>query len=104
MYMTYVKNPVATLLVGAFVFASSSHAETPCDFKGVSVGDKMISAEVMTALGVTKYKVNPPPFSWKERHAVIEKYGVVAASELADWDIGPHCNDDSCVIPYGVDV
>jgi hypothetical protein len=40
---------VAALLVGELLFASPSHAETPCDFKGISVGDKMTPAEIMTA-------------------------------------------------------
>jgi hypothetical protein len=51
---------IAALLISAFLFASSSRAETPCDFKGISVGDRMTPAEVMAALGVTKYKTNPP--------------------------------------------
>jgi hypothetical protein len=94
--------PLAVLLVSAFVFASSSHAETPCDFKGVFVGDKMTPAEVMAALGVTKYKMNPTLPSWKERQPLVEKYGLIAAGELAEWDVGPYCDDRSCVIPYGV--
>jgi hypothetical protein len=94
--------PLVALLVSAFVFANSSHAETPCDFKGVFVGDKMTPAGVMAALGVTKYKMNPKRPSWEEQEPNIHKYGVVAAGELADWDIGPYCDDRSCVIPYGV--
>ena len=43
---------IAALLVGAVFFASSSRAETPCDFKGISVGDKMAPAEIMAVLGV----------------------------------------------------
>ena len=50
-----------TVLVVALLFASPLLAETPCDFKGISVGSKMSPAQLMSALGVTKYKTNPPP-------------------------------------------
>jgi hypothetical protein len=39
------------VLVGTLFFASPLFAETPCDFKGISVGDKMSASEVMSALG-----------------------------------------------------
>ena len=41
------------VLVGALLFANPVLAETPCDFKGVSVGNKMSPAQIMSALGVT---------------------------------------------------
>ena len=49
------------MLVGILFFASRSPAETPCDFKGISVGNKMSPAQLMSALGVTRYKTNPAP-------------------------------------------
>jgi len=61
-----VKRPLVTLLAGAWLFAGSAQAETPCDFKGISVGDKMTAAEVMNTLGVAKYKANSKRPSWKE--------------------------------------
>lgn len=95
---------VAILLVSAFSFAASSHAETPCNFKGVSVGDKMTPAEVMAAFGVAKYKISPTFPSWEEREPRIQKYSSMVAAELDDWDIGPYCEDDYCRIPGGVGV
>ncbi|HEV2098279.1 MAG TPA: hypothetical protein VGR45_05065 [Stellaceae bacterium] len=95
---------ISALLVGALLFASPSHAETPCDFKGISVGNKMAPADVMAALGVTKYKTNPaqPPFG--ETLALAQKYGTIPAAELKDWNIGPYCDETSCRVPYGVAV
>ena len=99
-----MKKQFGALLVSTFFFTNTSHAETPCDFKGISVGDKTTSAEIMAALGVTKYKMNPKFPSWEESQPVIEKYGLAGSSELAEWDIGPYCDDASCRIPYGVNV
>lgn len=64
----------------------------------------MTSADVMVALGVTKYKTDPKFPSWEERQPVIHKYGLAESTELAEWDIGPYCDDTSCRIPYGVNV
>jgi hypothetical protein len=82
-----VKKSLLALLASAFF--SSSHAETPCDFKGISVGDKATPAEVMTALGVAKYKTNPKRASREEMLPNVSKYGLSAAAEIADWDMGP---------------
>jgi hypothetical protein len=95
---------IAACLVAALPFASPSHAETPCDFKGISVGNTMTAAEIMTALGVTKYKTNPAPASFEKMMPIVEKYGTIAAMELEDWNIGPYCAETSCRIPYGVTV
>ncbi len=92
---------VACLIVGVLFFASASRAETPCDFKGVSVGNKMAAAEIMAAFGVTKYKTNP---SFEADMAAVEKYSTIPAMELEEWKIGPYCDDSSCRIPYGVTV
>jgi len=79
---------IAALLVSTLSFASPSHAETPCDFKGVSVGNKMAPAEIMAALGVTNYKTNPPQSSFEEMMALAKKYGTISAGELLDEKIG----------------
>jgi hypothetical protein len=94
----------AALLVGALLFASPSHAETPCDFKGLSVGDKVTPADIMTALGVTKYKTNPARPSFEETNALAQKYSTIPAAELQDWNIGPYCEGTSCRVPFGVTV
>lgn len=95
---------ITALLVGALLFASSSRAETPCDFKGISVGNKMAPAEIMAALGVAKYKMNPARPSFDETLALAQKYGTIPAAELEEWGIGPYCDETSCRVPYGVAV
>jgi hypothetical protein len=95
---------IPALLVGALFFVSPSRAETPCDFKGIAVGNKMTPAEIMTALGVTKYKINPARPSSDETFALAQKYGTIPAGELEDWNIGPYCDETSCRVPYGVAV
>ena len=91
-----------TVLIGTLLFASPLHAETPCDFKGISVGSKMSPAQLMAALGVTQYKTNPAPHS--PSLALTGKYGFVAAGEIEDREIGPYCNNAKCTVPYGVAV
>ena len=95
---------VAVLSTTLLLFTTASHADTPCDFKGVSVGDKMSPAQIMSALGVTNYKLNPKLPSFEENLPNIQKYGVLAAGEIRDWNIGPYCDDRLCTIPWGVSV
>ena len=82
--------------------ANAAFAETPCDFKGLSVGDKLSPAEAMAALGIRNYKTNPKNASFEQLEPNVEKYGIIAASEIEDWKIGPYCHQTSCNIPYGV--
>jgi hypothetical protein len=95
----------APLLAAIALLATPSHAATPCDFKGISVGSKMSPAQIMTALGVTKYKMNPARPSWEKTAPIVKKYGLMMEAELENWDLGPFCETNSrCVIPYGVGV
>ena len=36
--------------------------------------------------------------------ALADKYGLMAAAEIEEWNIGPSCDDKSCVVPYGIGV
>jgi hypothetical protein len=92
------------MLVGILFFATPLLAETPCDFKGVSVGSKMSPAEIMSALGVDQYKMNPARSSFDKTMALAKKYGMMAAAEIEESDIGPYCDDKSCIIPHGIGV
>jgi hypothetical protein len=56
-----VKHVVALFITG-LLFVGPSLAETPCDFKGISVGSRMSPAEIMSALGISQYKTNPQVF------------------------------------------
>src|SRR5262249_48304962 len=96
-----MKQTAAALLGFTTMTRQAAGAETPCDFKGISVGDRMKPAEIMTALGITKYRTNPVlPFDL----ALIQKNGIISAAEIQEWKIGPYCDETSCRIPYGVAV
>ena len=61
----------------------------------------MSPAEIMSALGISQYKTNPQrPFDM----ALVEKYGLMAAADIEEFHIGPHCDDKSCIVPYGIGV
>jgi hypothetical protein len=75
---------IVGLFIGSFLFISPSLAETPCDFKNISVGNRMSPAEIMSALGVSRYKTNPPrPFDM----GLVNKYGLMAAADIEEWNI-----------------
>jgi hypothetical protein len=95
--------PIVAFVTG-LLFVSPALAGTPCDFKGVSVGSKLSPAEIMSALGIAQYKTNPPKLPFEQIMALAGKYGLMAAAEIEEWDIGPFCDEKSCVVPYGIRV
>jgi hypothetical protein len=82
----------------------SGEFEPPCDFKGISVGNRMTPSEIMSGLGVTKYKTSPERSSFEDTMAAAQKYGIIPAGELEDWNIGPYCTETYCRVPHGVTV
>ena len=78
-------------------------AEVPCDFKGISVGDKLAPAQIMAKLGVSKFKYIPHRLSSDSEAELIAKYGWTGAAEIQDWYIGPYCDSNTCKVP-GVNV
>lgn len=92
----------AALTIIWLIFSSNANAEVPCDFKGVSVGDKLTPAEFMKKLGIKKYVLNPKIPEYAQQRLLIEKHGLISASEIAEWKTGPYCDNDSCRIPSGV--
>ncbi len=86
------------------VTAACAVAETPCDFKGVAVGDKATPASVMAAFGIENYKVDPPRWPFEKKMQVANKYGLAAADEIEGWEVGAACEKDLCQIPYGMSV
>jgi hypothetical protein len=104
MISCFIPPVTAALFIGYFFVATASRAEVPCDFKGIAVGSRMAPAEVMAALGVTKYTMNPPRPSFDETWPLIQKYGGIPAMELEEWKLGPYCDENSCRLPYGVTV
>ena len=61
----------------------------------------MSPAEIMSALGVSRYKTNPP-LSYDM--ALADKYGLIPAAEIEESNIGPYCDSKSCVVPHGISV
>jgi hypothetical protein len=102
--ISIVSPAISAVFMGAFFVATVSHAETPCDFKGIAVGNRMAPAEIMAALGVTKYKINPQRPSFDVTWPLEKKYGIIPADELEDWKLGPYCDENYCRVPYGVTV
>jgi hypothetical protein len=90
--------------VGLLVISSAVRGEVPCDFKGVSVGDKLIPDQIMKNFGIPKFVTNPETASLDTMGPLYDKYGLTGASELEDWKIGPYCRDTYCRIPRGVTV
>jgi hypothetical protein len=83
--------------------ATPARSQVPCDFKGVSVGDKLTREQLMQRLGISKFKVDPPDLSrneidWKE----VDKYGITGVAERQDDKTGPYCRENSCNIPFGI--
>src|SRR4051812_13057725 len=78
------------------------HSQVPCDFKGVSVGDKITREQLMQRLGIKNFKLDPPTPSFEEGYPKVEQYGINGAAEREDDKIGPYCREDSCEIPRGI--
>ncbi len=95
---------VAALAFGLLLAPLTARGEIPCDFKGVSVGDKLAPAEIMAKFGITKYVTDPQGASFEEMKSLYEKYSIAVAGELEDWKIGSYCKATHCQIPYGVTV
>jgi len=85
------------------------HAATPCDFKGLSVGDKATPTQIMKHFGIDKFvedsdaeftKQQKAPGYWEH----VKKVGLHNAAEEIFWRMGPSCNYNSCEIPFGVTV
>jgi len=88
------------MLGATSLFSAPVRSQVPCDFKGVSVGDKMSREQLMQRLGVSSFKIDPPTSSWDE----VEKYGITGAAERQDDKTGPYCRETSCNIPFGIHV
>jgi hypothetical protein len=82
---------------------SQALAAPPCDFMGLSVGDKMTSQEIMSHFGIQTYKTNPD-LNVMARPDMYEKYGLLGALEELKFEAGPYCEKDFCNIPYGITI
>jgi len=82
-------------------------AATPCDFKGLSVGDRATPQQIMQRFGVTKYADSDTPLTPDQLKARLERakeVSLINALEEEEWKQGPACDKTSCRIPYGITV
>lgn len=88
------------ILIFIFQFISTlSYANiSSCEFKGVSVGDKINIPDVMHKLGVKNYKINPKKPDFLEEQKLWDQYGFLGASEISNNKIGNYCDINSCRI------
>lgn len=88
------------LLILSLLFITNNvYAAIPsCDFKGISVGDKIEIPDAMKKLGVKNYKMNPVRPNFQELEKKIEQHGLMGANEIVDNDIGAFCTDTVCKI------
>jgi hypothetical protein len=82
------------------LWASTAQAQpTPCDFKGVSVGDRIGPAEIMNKLGITDYQMNPEiNINWDN----VDRYGIIGEAELREQGMKPFCTEAYCRITRGM--
>ena len=89
----------------SFLFGiSTCCAAAPCDFRGVSVGDKLTQKQLMAKLGIKHFRLNPRPDLWLPTKDDERRYGYLGAQDVARWRVGPFCLLDACYIPYGVEI
>ena len=56
----------------------------------------------MSALEIKSYKTDPKIDLTNEHRDLVDRYGYMNASEINDFNIGPYCKDNGCMIPFGV--
>ena len=91
-------------LILGISLSSAKGANPPCDFKGVSVGDTMSTDEIMSIFGIKSYKTNPTIDLIKDHRDLIDKYGIMEAHTIVDFEVGPYCENKMCIIPNGITI
>jgi hypothetical protein len=84
------------------------NAATPCDFKGLSVGDKATPQQIMRQFGITKYTTADPPQTDAQKKAAFDaqmkrakEVSIMNAAEEQESEEGPACRENYCRLPYG---
>lgn len=104
--------PLSAILIGVLCSATQAQQKDPWEYHGIRLGTRMTQDQIMHALGAEKYAKNPKIDIWncadKSKEGAcapdVEKYGMGAAVEKQEFDIGPFCDDKSsgnfdCVNP-----
>jgi hypothetical protein len=86
-----------------FIAASAvSHAATPCDFKGLAVGDRATPQQIMKRYAISNYvKHAAKHFDDAAFIKRAAKVSLMNATEEEEWKEGSACDADSCRIRYG---
>jgi len=84
-----------------FFWGTTSFAAAPCGFKGISVGDRLSSEEIMKILNIKKFSSQSPDEDIND-FALEKKHGFFAADEIRDEKHGAYCTRNRCSIHYGV--
>jgi hypothetical protein len=92
----------------AILLAGAAHAQTadPWQYRGIHLGAKMTPDQIMHAIGVTKYSMDPKEDSiWDPKHRDDVKHGMQWALEKVEFDLGPNCKtadaqNFNCVDPF----
>ena len=103
-----MKRGTTTALTALLLARGAAHAATPCDFKGLSVGDKATPQQIMKHFGINKFKTGEEHPTQAQHDAALEalmkradKVGFTNAIEEREWNNGPVCVRNYCSIPYG---
>lgn len=96
------------IVLGA-TYSTTLLADTPCDFKGLAVGDSATPQQIMAHYGITKFRVEKEQeqlsdAEFNEKMDRAKKTSIVNAQEEDDWKKGAICDKDFCRIPYGVTI
>jgi hypothetical protein len=81
---------------------TAAYSQVPCDFKGVSVGEKLTREQLMQRFGIKQFKLDPPRRDFMQLDQEVQKYGIIGAGGREDDKIGPYCRENSCNIPFGI--
>jgi len=76
----------------------------PCDFKGISVGERISKKQIFKKLGIKNFKLERGGDYVVERKEDVAAYGHLGATELALWRAGTICMESACSIPVGVEI
>lgn len=98
--MAYSENMKKLLLILSLLLITNNVCAeiSSCDFKGISVGDKIEIPDAMKKLGVKNYRVNPARPDFQELEKKIQEHGLMGANEIVDNEIGAFCTDTACKI------
>jgi hypothetical protein len=100
-----VEIPKALTLGASLAFASwaigatAAEPTSPCDFNGLSVGDRATPEQIMNHYGIQKFHSGEAPSSDSQRVAQV---GLMNQIDEQESKLGPACDAEECRIPSGL--